>query len=505
MFNIFIMHTNEKNIIITILNNIEHVAGAILLGNSIKKNGNENTTIIIVPFKMDKKLNNLLMQFFDEIIDKNISINDLKNLKYNKILYLDTNIIINKLLHDVFKLNEQFNIKNKIIYLIPKLHSDKFVENIMFGIDVHKNFEQYYGIQFTKIIPYIMKNKIPIEKRATFENLKLWFYYYREIINNNFELYENKLLENANLTMKYFLDQLSNTNTLFSEEFDLNKKKAIKKIYNIDTNKNINYYYLDISKNYNNEKINYPNKIIENINKINTKLTDKFVTILSRQFDNISIIFLINMKKHNYDNIFYEKTFELNGYSLKNILFNTYNIFVYKERLHFLNEQYDDNKKYNLNVLFYKSIDNIGLPLNPDKNIYVFSKSNQKISVTSIILNKNTMNKIIHNEIDFIKQDKLLNLKFQTLKKWIYINYDGNTIDNIIVNNIYFINTTIIDTNDHEVFEIKKLNNKKVEFFDIIFSKSNYYQKVNKDFEKYIQNVHNENKYYEIDGIKIHI
>ena len=496
----------SDKIIITILDSMEHIAGAIVLGKSIKKNGNNIMVSIIVPFEKDEKINTLLMQFYDNIIYKNMTINDLKDLKYSKILYIDINSVINKLLFDIFKLDEQFNIDDKFIYLIPKLNSNEFVKNNMFGIDINENINDYYGIQYTKIIPFIIKNKIPIENRVNLICLNLWFYYYRDILNNNFDLYSNPFLENANLTIKYFLNPLANKNVLISNKFKCNKAKIIKKIFGIETNKNMNYYYFDMSNDYNNEKINYTNKKMEKINgKSNNKLTDEDVSCLSRQYDNTSIIFLVDMEKHNYENIFYKKKYNLKGYELKNILFNTYKIFVYKERIKFLNKLYDDDKEYKLNVLFYKSIENIGLELNPKKNIYVFSKVNQKISATSIILNENSMKNIANGSINFIKKDSLLNLKFQTLKKWIYVNYDGNTINNLIVNNIDFVNTTIIDTNEHDIFDVKRLNDKKIPFIDIIFSKNNYYKEIIKKYEMYINNVNNIDKYYEIDGIKIHI
>ena len=115
------------------------------------------------------------------------------------------------------------------------------------------------------------------------------------------------------------------------------------------------------------------------------------------------------------------------------------------------------------------------------------------------------MNKIINNKLNFIDYNINLNMKFQTLKKWIYVNYNGNEMINIIVNDIDFVDTTIIDNNNYELYEIKKMTDKIIPLFNIIFTKSEFYKASSKQFKKIVVDMYDVKKYYEIDGIKIHM
>jgi hypothetical protein len=104
-------------------------------------------------------------------------------------------------------------------------------------------------------------------------------------------------------------------------------------------------------------------------------------------------------------------------------------------------------------------------------------------------------------------------LMYQSLKKWIYNNYDGEEIDNIILDKLvlsdkYPINNFVLfDTNLYtKINEKTKLNleKKKLSFMSIIFTnniiKNN---KANNKFADINNNIHNLRFYYQLDGIKI--
>jgi hypothetical protein len=217
-------------------------------------------------------------------------------------------------------------------------------------------------------------------------------------------------------------------------------------------------------------------------------------------------------------NIFCQKEFTFNGNILKNILFDIVQNYSYDERIKKLNNIYSDITDYKIKIIFYKTIIDSQLKSNYD-DIYIFSDTNVKIRALSILLNSNTLKKFINQEIIFIpeKQNKLYStlnensyfiknmLLFQSLKKWIYNNYDGNEIDNIIVSNSFELsdkkitqNFILIDTNYFSKEKYEELYTKKLIFIDLLFT----YMDITKEQEFIVDNIHDPKHYYQLDGIK---
>ena len=102
---------------------------------------------------------------------------------------------------------------------------------------------------------------------------------------------------------------------------------------------------------------------------------------------------------------------------------------------------------------------------------------------------------------------------YQSLKKWIYNNYYGDELDNIIVDKLdlsdkilikkFILIDTIFYTGKKEQVYTNLIKN-KLDFMDIIFT--NKLIKTNKLYLKYeiiINNIYNSRYYYQLDGIKI--
>lgn len=191
---------------------------------------------------------------------------------------------------------------------------------------------------------------------------------------------------------------------------------------------------------------------------------------------------------------------------MKNILFNIDQTFVYNEREIKLNKKYKDNIIYHLNVLIHKTVFDIGLK--SKKNILIYSDTNSKIRLLSNLFNKNTLNLYKHGDIIFMsnkKYDLVENsifiknmLIYQCVKKWIYNNYNGIEMDNVIIltklnlsDSVLQDKYILLDTNKYNNKDnYKRLLNKQIEFMSLIFT-----------YTKNIQ-IHNPNYYYIIEGIK---
>jgi hypothetical protein len=91
-------------------------------------------------------------------------------------------------------------------------------------------------------------------------------------------------------------------------------------------------------------------------------------------------------------------------------------------------------------------------------------------------------------------------LKFQTLKKWIYNNYTGDELNNILVIKIKPI--MIIDNNKYDITSMNLLSKKILEKMKIIYSKSNLYENIKAKYKNIIANINNPKYYCELEGIK---
>lgn len=433
------------------------------------------------------------------------------------------------------------------------------------------------GLSYTDSKPFILKNPLSLEERVKIEDFQLWYKFYGEIINRYPELLKSNILKDANEISKYFIYSLSRKSFEIKKLLSEGIINSVSKIFNVKKQKNYYYYHINISKEYDNESVNYlfeddfiqnmigdilknnnsmywrkildridlKNNLIDNYesNKVNSKLLKKFkqedkeniLSYYTKINSNVSIIIVVTNIKNEQNfwldnnlisNILYQKSINLNGLVLKNILFNINQKYCYDERIKILNALYSDVNDYNIKVLLYKTLIDCNLKGN-NNDILVLSDTNSKIRALSILFNENTLNKFLNREFYFIANDesKLIkkklnneiivknNLIYQSLKKWIYNNYDGNEMDNVIIVSDFNLNANILikkikllDTNIYTELDNNILINygkNKLFFLDIIFiNKISEKSKLYKKYENVIENIHDSRYYYQIDGIK---
>lgn len=444
------------------------------------------------------------------------------------------------------------------------------INPIFMGLNGLPIWSILFGLTFVEEIPYILESKIPIEERAKNENFQLWHKFYADILNRYPEFLDLGILKETNDVSKFFINPLARKNVIIKKELSEGLTSSISNIFKIKNPKNSYYYHINISKEYDNDAINYlfeddfiqnmlndiitynnslywrnilkkvniKNNLTDNTksNKFNNELLDKFkledkeniISYYSKINSNVSIILVITTEKNEENfwldnnlisNILYKKYIEMNGIVLKNILFNINQIYSYEERKIMLNGLYSDYTNYKVQVLIYKTIIDSNLKGN-SKDIYVFSDTNSKLRALSILFNQNTLNKFLNKEINFIDNKKFNNqihtintLIFQSLKKWIYNNYDGNEIENIIVvsnfdfnNKKLITNVTLVDMNvyiEDDDYVLKNFNRNKLYFLNIVFiSKLSKKSKLYLKYEFLIENINDSRYYYQIDGIK---
>ena len=450
------------------------------------------------------------------------------------------------------------------------------IEPIFLGLQGFPHWSVLFGLQFSGEKPFVLESKYSIEERVKYEDFQLWYKFYRDIINRYPELLDMNALNEPNEISKYFISQLSRKTVTFKNVLSSGISDSVSKIFNIKIQSNHYYYHINISKEYDNESINYSfesdfisNMVGEIINKNKSKywseINDKIKIITDDKITNITISNKINLNVLNIfkdedkeniisyyskinsnvciimvimtektesnfwldnkliSNIFYQKTIDLSGSVLKNIMFNIIQTYSYDERELKLNTKFENMINYKIKLLFYKTIIDSELKGN-NNDIFVFSDTNTKVRALSILLNSNTLNKFINKEIVFVseKKNKLYStltennifiknmLMFQSLKKWIYNNYDGDDMDNIIVVSALELSDkkqmkefVLIDTNIYSDLNENKylnINKKKLAFMHIFFVKTNI--KIPKKYQNVTDNIHDMRHYYQLDGIK---
>jgi hypothetical protein len=444
----------------------------------------------------------------------------------NKLKNLNAYIIKNKK-----KISSQHN---SLEYYLFNEYKFNELDHKYFNLDDYKDS---YIYKFSKIKPFILENDISINERIIKYDIQLWFGLYKQILNKNFELYKNPILEQVNNLLKYFVNNIS---IYTISEIDINTNNNAINIYNLKKIDNIMYYHVNISKEYDDFCINHDTFDINFINYINIQKNnvywmDKFNNIkndiLLKEFiklnshkvwfnillsnyviisNNINIILTINSNNIDNDNnvidnnIIYHKIIKLKGDILKNILFFINQKYVYNERILYL-KKYKDTHEYNINIYLYETIDQINFN-NNNNNIITYSDLKTKNQVSSILLNDNSLELFKSKQIYFIKNNNITNdnliklLKFQSLKKWLFNLYTYNQIDNviIIVNNHEYYD--IVDNNKYTIFEKKTLINNKIEFINVFFNNNKYLDIIKHVFN----NFNNPLFYYMIDGLKLY-
>jgi len=521
----------KKYAYVCLLFDKKYLPGSIVLTESLKKAGSFAELVVIV--NKNTNFTDILMRFYDRIIviDDNIFIEKkyykfyaYKLIEYEKVIIIDSDAIILRYPDYIFSLktpalclkyNKPYSglilIKpniddyDKIVielkntnksykeYIENKYKNFTIIDNRFIGFDFEdKTWTKIFGLQFINEKPFFYESKLNINDRITLPNYKLWFYYYRKLINKNYDLYENKELKEVNELSNYYIENLSrqiytinktlNSFLYNSKNFNaIFNTKKIKKNYELyHINDNIDYYY---------NCTNIKNKIIN----IKENL-DKF----SIQNNNISLILLINkddLPIENYikKNIIYELKLKIDGFMLKNILFNTNNKYVYIERKILLNKQYTDDEIININLIYYKTIYESDLK-SDDKKILIFSDTFIKLRLLSLLKNENSLLLLKKKAINFFnfESNRLNNMIYQSLYKWIYNNYSIDEFDNILIINI-------IKENE----DIKKIiivdNNK---FNNELLEKKLFFIELLNNIEQYFKIMYNSNKYFMINGIK---
>jgi hypothetical protein len=565
--------------------NEDYIPGALILAESLRNIGCLADLVIMIDETISIEAQNLLKKLYDKIIlidkikidNKDIiqkylitKINGLK-LNYKKIALIDIDAIIFENSNQIFeyetpaciydtkynsglillepnnndyeKLLElskliPFNETKPLIYLITlfykKLHKidDKYLKS--------NNIDNAWGIQYNNDKPFIIKNKIPIEIRITWPHFKLWFLYFRNLINKYQELYNYKCLHEVIELSKYYLSFISRYRFIERNNRKHKLKKQVRELYNINTNTNLDYYHLNIGKEYDSDNINFimndytTNNFIKflkdktnildsyngfnyitNINQI-FKIVDSDIIlnyILSefiKLYPNVFVILVIkeeNDSKYKLSeefkkNLIFKKKITLMGMILKNILFNIYQNNIYQERIQILGT-YNDYKNYNIDILIYQTIYPFNIIETNNEKILIFNDTNSKVRLSSILFNQNTLSRFIKKKITIIKNNKINRNKlenilfFQTIKKWLYNNYSGNELSNLIV--IKYKPLTILDCNKHNLDTITNLTNKKIKIINLIFHNNTTYNKYN----NIIKNINNPKYYWELEGIKI--
>ena len=406
-------------------------------------------------------------------------------------------------------------------FFTKELQYKTIINNDFLGIkyndDKHNLWTKSSIIQFIGDKPFLYKSKYRVEERAERDDNKLWFFYYSTIINKNYDFLKFTELDDVNNLSKYYLAELSRniyaiTKILQSNidtQLEGNYPTRLNKIFKTkEIKRNFVYYHIDSLKEYNST---YKPVNIIKITKQDITKQDISMSISNTQ--NIKIFMLINKDEKMNDDEIKNKDlkivnvykYKLKGDIIKNILVALESHLSYSERIKFINSIYNTNSYYYISIVICNFNDNYNF-----KNmntIKLYEDINSKIKLTSLFLNENTFKLITSKKLDFIKryQHILENLKFQSLKKWIYNNYSYQELQLLIIINDYTHDhhqeisnhnkLKIIDNNDYlSDIIIKHKNDLKLFFFDIIFTKSMQY--------KHIINIdYNKDNVYCIDGI----
>jgi hypothetical protein len=569
----------------------EYVPASIVLAESLKKIGCLADLVIMVDEQiLTNELAELLKMFYDKIIPiKKIKINNkdpvqkyiitkilgLKFTEYEKVALIDVDSIILSNPNKIFEydypaglyiknvlstgiillkpdiqdfLNLETNAKNlstslskPLVYLFEDYYK-KFnpIDN---RILKSNDYSDAYGIQYNVNKPFIIKSTIPIETRCKWEHFKLWFMHFRSISNDYPDISKYKSLSGAIELLKYYLAPLSRFILLNRSRYKKVKKEQIKELYGISTDKNLDYYHLNVSKESDSDDLVYllndltiksfvdylksktnlfENLMITSVTNINniikqvdsSLILDYLLSEYIKIFPNVFVVLLINEESEHKtkltpelkQNLFFKKEFSFMGLIIKNIMFNIYQDKVYQERILELSN-YNDYTKYRVQLLLYQTIFPIQLTSNDNKKIFVINDINSKIRLGSIFFNSNTLNRYNKHQIQPIVKNQIKKkelksiLNFQSVKKWLYNIYSGNHLDNIIV--IQHKPLIILDTNNYTEEEANKILNKKIDLFELIVNPSKKFNSGKDYYYKIAENINNPEYYWVYEGIKV--
>lgn len=581
--------TKKYAYVMLLMINETYVPASIVLAESLKKIGCLADLVMMVDDSISDQTIKLLKMFYDKIVQIEkikvdntdpvqkylvTKIQSLKLTEYKKIALIDVDSIIlshpnkifsyespaglyidNILSTGIVLLKPDINdfdqlllksisitkeISKPLVYLFESYYKD--FNHIDPLILKSNDYENAYGIQYNVNKPFILKSPIPIETRCKWKHFKLWFMHFRNILNDYPEIGDYKSLDQAKELLQYYLAPLSRFIIEEKENNRKMKREQIKELYGLSPEKNLDYYHLNVSKEYDSDDLTYllndysigsfmeylrnKTNVLEgmrltsvvNIKDILKKVEDNVILdyLLSEYikiFPNVYVVLVVKeasepktkLTKQLKQNLFFKKEFNFMGLILKSILFNVYQQNVYEERLYEI-AMFADYETYRVQLLFYQTIHPFSL-IGDNRKIFIFDDTNSKVRVGSIFLNRNTLSRYQDQRIkpitnDQIKRKELKSLlNFQSVKKWLYNNYSGNQLDNVII--IKSKPLTILDLNIYTKDEGKKILNKKIELFELINSSSKIYIKSKKQFDHIKEKMLNPNNYWVYEGIKV--
>ena len=179
------------------------------------------------------------------------------------------------------------------------------------------------------------------------------------------------------------------------------------------------------------------------------------------------------------------------------LFWNSNNKYVYRERKIFLNKQYSDNQIININLIYYKTILESGLK-SDDEHILIFSDTFVKLRLLSLLKNNNSLLLFKKKAINFLnfEPNRLNNMIYQSLYKWIYNNYSLDELDNILITDV------IKEKQDIKKITIVDNNNKNNKLNLELQEKKLFFMELFNNIEQYYEIMYNSKKYFMINGIK---
>lgn len=607
----FIKKNGEFNYayVVMIINNDIYANPGIIFAESLKKLGCLSDLVALIDNKITLETIKLLRNFFNRIITiETIKINNKSQIQeiilskinaynlieYDKIFLIDVDTIFFTNPDRLFiQSNDTNNTNNKTLYMADtsnygfilihpsidiynkckKIISEnknqlekenkpfEFILNKIYlksnikKLDYKITYDSYSNvdcIQYRKDKPFLMSSNLTIEERQRLDHFKVWFSYLTNILNKYPNIKEYKCVSETIQVSKYFLASLSRFVIEFIKFNNKSDNKLIDttNIYGTNKYKNLNYYHLDITKEYTTRYIKYDIdtydiksflKHIDGVlfNKYNKYSSIKeLITKLNETDTNLLYLFLNNYIKINSNiiatmelysssniksetipdlknNLIYRKEYKLSNTTIKNILFNLYQNFTYNQRIQEIIKKIINPEYYVIISIYEMFSPIIDVDSNSDLDLFIFYEQGTKIKLSSIFFNPNTINQYnlssslinifgLDNKITNLNQHQLITIIYlQTLKKYIYSVYSGDEINNIGLLIKNYNNIILIDNNKHLISKIKSINLNKIFFITIIFARSSQYKDILKNSNIDVKKIYNLNDYWEFDGIKI--
>lgn len=609
----FIKNTGQYNYayVVLIINDDIYANPGIIFSESLKKLGCLSDIVALIDDNISSETIKLLKKFYNKIIlvdtikinnksaIQNIiltKINVYKLVEYDKIflidvdtvfftnldmLFLQTNDIKDKILYMADLTNYGFilihpsaNTYNKCIQIISeyknqlekepkpfefvlnKIYSKSNIKKLNYSIG-YDSYSSKDCIQYRVNKPFLMSSDLSIEERQRLDHFKVWFSYFTNILNKYPEIKKYKCVNETIQISKYFLSSLSR----FVIELVKNNKKTNEKLMNVNNiygRKNYNvldYYHLDITKEYTTRYIKYDidtydiklfleyidnnllvkytknknhmtiKELIEKLDKTDIKLLyyliNNYVKINPNVFSTMELYSSADTKQKFEpiqdlkNNVIYHQKHILPNIVVKNIIFNLYQNFTYNQRIQEIIKKIT-SPEYTIIIYVYETVSPIiDYDHNSNLDSFIFYEQGSKIRLSSIFFNPNTINQYnmvstmfnvfsSNKQITNLNKTQLITMIYlQTLKKYIYSVYLGNEINNLGLIIDDYNKITLVDNNKHSVSRIRSINSNKIFYIKIIFAHSSQYKNILINLNIDVKKIYNNDKYWEFDGIKI--